>query len=624
MPIPSSQQKQEFLPPGQFTIGTNYWASHAGTHMWRDWQPDVVAEDFSRLAAVGLKMLRVFPLWPDFQPIHYLRGIHGNPREILHGEQHLPTNPEGVSDGVALIMLDRFRILLDLAEQNGLTVVVGLITGWMSGRLFVPPALEGLNPITDPLSILWQTRMATRLVREFRDHRAIVAWDLGNECNCMGTANREQAWVWTATLTGAIRSADPERPLISGMHALPVDPTGAWAIRDQAELTDVLTTHPYPLWTPHCDQDRIDSLRPVLHASAETRLYGDIGGRPAFAEEIGTMGPMIANEAAAAAFARASLFSLWAHDCRAALWWCAFDQGHLTYPPYDWLACETELGLLRADGSPKPAVREISAMHRAVQELPFASLPPRIIEALCLLTPGQDSWGVGQSAFLLAKQAGFDLCFAYADTALPKSNLYLLPSLKGLVALSRRCTKELMERVRDGATLYLSLDDAFVADFEELTGLEIVARRRRREPLSVRFDGVAPSLTWESSPNIQFLVAPTRAEVLGHEANGNPLFTRSSYGKGTVYFLGFPLEAELSFLPGVFQEGAPIWQLYRTLAAHVLSARVLTKSHPLIGITEHPLSDQERIAVLINYDNNTITEEISVASGWSVVSGLSR
>jgi hypothetical protein len=613
----TARNGQDFLPAGRFTVGANYWASHAGMHMWRDWRPDVVREDLARLADAGLQVLRVFPLWPDFQPIYQLRTGNGRPHEFRHGEDPLPLLPgNGIADGVAPVMLDRFRTLADLADAQGLTLIIGLITGWMSGRLFVPAGLEGLNPITDPLSLMWQTRLATRLVRDFRDHPAIVAWDLGNECNVMGEATRAQAWVWTATLTGAIRGADPTRPVVSGMHSLTADPAAPWTIRDQAELTDVLTTHPYPLWTPHCDQDVLDSLRPALHAAAETRLYADIGGRPAFAEEIGMMGPMVADEETAAAFARASLFSLWAHDCRAALWWCACDQGHLTHPPYDWQACETELGLLRRDGTPKPALHEIGAMRSAVQALPFSTLPPRRVEAVCVLTPGQDSWGVGQSAFLLAKQAGFELSFAFADSPLPASDLYLLPSLTGLSALTRRQSQALTDRVHAGATLYVSLEDAFLAEFEALTGLLVRARHQRSCPLTARFEAATPGLTWESSPSLRYELTPTRAEVLGVEADGNPLFTRADCGRGRVYFLGFPLEAEMSIRPGIFQDGPAMWRLYQQVAADALAGRALRKSSPQVGITEHPVSDRERIAVLINYTRETIHEEIALAPGW--------
>jgi len=85
-------------------------------------------------------------------------------------------------------MLDRFAEFCALAEKHRLTLVIGLVTGWMSGRLFVPPALEGLNPIGNPTSIAWQVKFVSAFVGEFRKAPAIGAWDLGNECNCMGEA----------------------------------------------------------------------------------------------------------------------------------------------------------------------------------------------------------------------------------------------------------------------------------------------------------------------------------------------------------------------------------------------------------------------------------------------------
>ena len=59
-------------------------------------------------------------------------------------------------------------------------LIVGLVTGWMSGRWFVPPAIEGRNVLTDPMAIMWQVRMVRHLVRTFKDAPALLAWDLGN------------------------------------------------------------------------------------------------------------------------------------------------------------------------------------------------------------------------------------------------------------------------------------------------------------------------------------------------------------------------------------------------------------------------------------------------------------
>ncbi len=410
--------------------------------MWRNWDERVVESDLAQLAREGLEVLRVFPLWSDFQPITLLRGFEGRRIEFRHGEDPLPEG-QIFQDGVSEEMLDRLKFLAEVASREGLDLVVGLVTGWMSGRLFVPPGLEGLNPLTDPASIIWQVRFVKTLVSRLAKQSAIKAWDLGNECNCLGPATREQAWVWAATLTHAIRSADASRPVISGMHSLGADPQSTWSIRDQGEITDILTTHPYPLFTPHCHREKLSSFRPMLHATAETCLYSDLSGKPTFVEEFGNLGPMICGEDETARYLPASLASLWAHDARGAFWWCAFDQLALEQAPYDWIAMERELGLIREDRSAKPVLRAMQSFRRALEQVACKNLPARRIDAVCILTPGQDQWGAAFSSFLLAKQAGFDLRFHYADRTLPKARLYLLPSLQGLSCLSRRREREL-------------------------------------------------------------------------------------------------------------------------------------------------------------------------------------
>ncbi|MCX6992985.1 MAG: beta-mannanase, partial [Kiritimatiellaeota bacterium] len=321
----------EWLQPGRFVVGCNYWAAHAGTRMWADWRPDVVKQDLRRLRQGGLQVLRVFPLWPDFQPLTLLRTGSGVPFEFRHAEAPLPDDPCGQA-GMSAVMMERFAALLDMLSAQNLRCIVGLLTGWMSGRLFVPPAFDGLNVLTDPTVLRWEVRFVRHFVGAFKDHPAILAWDLGNECNCMGSASHDQAYTWAALITQTIRAADATHPVVSGMHSLL--PAGNWSLFDQGELTDVLTTHPYPVFTPHCDQDPLNTVRTILHGTAESRFYADLGGKPCLCEEIGSLGPMIASEKIAADFVRTALFSLWANDCHGLLWWCASDQMHLEHAPY--------------------------------------------------------------------------------------------------------------------------------------------------------------------------------------------------------------------------------------------------------------------------------------------------
>jgi hypothetical protein len=52
-----------------------------------------------------------------------------------------------------------------------------------------------------------------------------------------------------------------------------------------SKLTDLLTTHPYPTFTPHCGQDPVNTIRGILHGTAESRFYADIGCKPCLCEE---------------------------------------------------------------------------------------------------------------------------------------------------------------------------------------------------------------------------------------------------------------------------------------------------------------------------------------------------
>ena len=60
-----------------FYTGCNYWASNAGMYMWRRWDPKAVEKDIAELSRNGVNIMRVFPLWPDFQPLTRMLGGGG-------------------------------------------------------------------------------------------------------------------------------------------------------------------------------------------------------------------------------------------------------------------------------------------------------------------------------------------------------------------------------------------------------------------------------------------------------------------------------------------------------------------------------------------------------------------
>ncbi len=76
-----------------YLVGCNYWASHAGTEIWARWSEETVDRDFAELKKYGVRTLRVFPNWRDFQPIHLLRAGGGEPREYRNTAKRRSKRP---------------------------------------------------------------------------------------------------------------------------------------------------------------------------------------------------------------------------------------------------------------------------------------------------------------------------------------------------------------------------------------------------------------------------------------------------------------------------------------------------------------------------------------------------
>ncbi len=602
-------ENQKIFDSGRFFVGCNYWASHAGTNMWHDWNAEVVEDDLKRLSEAKITVLRMFPLWSDFQPLRMHRSGGSQERELRLGEEPLPFTEAGRA-GVDIVMADRFEVFCDLAAKYGIKLVVGLVTGWMSGRMYMPEAFAGRGLINDPMVVRWQIRFVRYMVRRFKNHPAIGAWDLGNECNCMQGVSRDGAYVWVNAITSAIKGEDTEHPVVSGMHSLL--PNGAWTPEDQGELLDILCTHPYPIFTPHCDTDPINEMKTILHSTAQSVLYASLGGKPCFVEEAGTLGPMIADEDVAADYIRAASFSAWAHDLRGFVWWCANEQSALAHTPYDWCAVERELGLFRLDKSPKPVAGSMREIAEFADSFEYGKLPPMLTDAVCVLTDGQDVWAAAFGSFMLAKQAGLDITFAWCDDSIPDAKAYLLPALTGNQSIERHVLNGLLEKVSEGAALYLSLNNALLSPFAELTGVKVKTRSRRISEDVVTLDGSSFRF-WN---DFKFVFENVDAEVLACDQDGRPAFTVKQYGKGKIYFMAFPIELDASCKPSVISgpRALPLYSFYEKLGMRN-PEKTASVDTPFVGLTEHIVNDNERIITLTNYTPEDRTAAVSLG-GW--------
>lgn len=590
----------------EFMVGCNYWASHAGTEMWRNWDEKAVREDLEVLAKNGVEYLRVFPNWRDFQPVWPLYDGREFIREYRVHEDKLPENKYFIDE----TMMQRFRLFCDIAEEYNMKLIVGILTGFMSGRTFIPPALYGKNLFTDPVALRFEMKFIEGFVQGLKHKKAIFAWNPGNECNNLSkTEDYNVAEAWLGIICNAIKANDPSRMVISGMHGLSLE--GTWRIDAQAAYTDMLTTHPYPYFVAHCTKDNFSQMRTLLHATCETKYYADISEKPCLVEEIGNLGNMMCDEETAAGFLKVNMFSNWAHGSKGVIWWCANDQMMLETPPYCWNMCEVELGLLGEGRREKPLIREMKKFSEFVKNVDF-ELPKAHEDGICLVTDGQDQWGAAYMTTLLAKMAKVNLKYAYAANGIPDAEVYLLPSVASLRMMPSYIYKELKRKISEGATLYLSVNNPIISEFEDLTGLRIKDSRTCYDSGSFEFNGKKMTYT----KGRQFLLEETRANVLCRDEKQNPIVTECEYGKGKVYFVNFPMETRLLDIPDAHK--TDYHEIYRMIFKEKISSHIADSNVKCIGITEHYESEKNAYIVLVNYSGDDVETNLRLKDGYVI------
>ncbi len=350
----------------EFSIGVNYWDSATGTDMWRKWQPDVVKADLKAMQENGVKVMRVFPNWRDFQPVQKLYKYHMNFKEYADYDEQPIADPYFIDKN----QIAHFREFAAMAQDCGIELIVSLLTGWMSGRMFVPRALEGKNVLTDPEALYFTEKYVRGLVRYLKDIPNIIAWDLGNECNCMGdVSSRFEAANWISLVHHSILVEDNSRPIGSGMHSLDCQDNSLWHIEDQSVM-DFVTTHPYPSPTIYNDVEPYDKIRGSFMPTAQTVYYSDVAGKPCMLQEQGTFSQLIGNDDMGGDFLRINLLSTWANGGIGYLWWCGMEHLNLKNAPYNWNAVERQLGLVDVNREAKPVAKAMKLLSESLIDIP--------------------------------------------------------------------------------------------------------------------------------------------------------------------------------------------------------------------------------------------------------------
>ena len=581
---------------GNFLLGCNYWASNAGMRMWEMFDAAVLERDFQLLSKCGVDTIRVFPTWNAFQPIEDTKIKWSKFRYRINDQ---PLQTQG---GLDAKQMQNFSVMLTLAEKYQLKVIVALITGWMSGGMFVPPFLQGEDLIASPKALVWECRFIREFVQAFKDSNVIIAWEPGNECNAMSfDTTEDQNELWLSAITSAIREADATRPVYAGMHSL--TSTGAWNLFQTGYYTDIQTTHPYPAFTMYCNNEPMTCMRAALHAAAESTYYSGIAKQPCLVEEIGTLGPIRLNEELEAEYFEKALVTAYQFGTTGFLWWCAFDQDRFDFAPYDVIAMEQNLGLFKFDGSAKPISKMMKKVKAQLKEI--GALPPPNKHALVILTNSQDEWAVAYGSFMMAVQEGYAVDFAYESQEFGEYDYYILPCLVGSNGLPKRQLERLLEKIKRGAKLLITYHSGYIGRFEELTGLKSCGYEITNRTTNILLDGK----TIEIPSIINLHTKAVTAEVLSGERD-KTLFTKNAFGEGEIYFLNAPIELEYS--KAHYPEELGYTAVYKAFFGKTNNFRLLSDK---VVATEHKFSNNKTGVFITNFSGqNEVAYTLSCGS----------
>jgi len=382
----------------RFSLGINYWPRRSAMAMWQRFDPGEIAEDFARIAALGLDTVRFFLRWSDFQP---------------------------QPDRIDAAMLARLEALVDLAARAGLRTMPTLFCGHMSGVNWLPEwALDrsapagrfrtltehgeagcGIGDFYRGALLEAQLVFARAAGERLKAHPAVMAWDLGNEfSNLREPASERDAADWSRRLCDALE----ERSAIvvtAGTHGEDLTLDRKLRLSSLCAPYAFACMHGYSVYSALA-RGRLDvEVVPFLAALAagfarKPVLFSEFGnptcppGKRSPFERVALPGepplPAISSddtERAAhaclsedemATYARNVLDRLHAQGRLGAYWWCWADYAAelADQPPFDRAPHELSFGIIRSDGSAKPvagALQRFAAERRTVLSTPAAA-----------------------------------------------------------------------------------------------------------------------------------------------------------------------------------------------------------------------------------------------------------
>ncbi|MFJ3905017.1 glycosyl hydrolase [Streptomyces sp. NPDC090025] len=340
-------------------FGVNYTPSQGWFHHWLDYDPGAVRADLDGIAELGLDHIRVFPLWPYFQPNRSL------------------IRPRAVEDLVDLV---------DAAAERGLDVNVDGLQGHLSSFDFLPAwtrTWHRRNLFTDPDVIEGQAAYLRTLAAALADRPTFLGMTLGNEINQFsGDPHPDpdritpgEAEEWLRRMLAACAEGAPGRLHLHAAY------DAAWYLDGHpftpghaARLGAATAVHSW-VFNGTAQRYGTDSVAVAQHAAYLVELskaWADDPHRPVWLQEVGAPAPHVPPERAAEFTRTTVAAALDCPDLWGITWWCSHD---VSRDLADFPELEYGLGLLTSDRTVKPAGRALADAVAEARARPVPAAP---------------------------------------------------------------------------------------------------------------------------------------------------------------------------------------------------------------------------------------------------------
>lgn len=525
-----------------YLSGVNYVVSDG----WMINLPNLSAEkmdaDMAALESIGVNHIRFFPMWQLTQP---------------------------TIDKLDEKVMKKLDLLIESAGKHHISIQLAPITGFMSGAAFLPPWAVG-DVFRDQKIIDGQKYLCKTIAERYKNNPAVLGYDFGNELNVLidKVGDKEgkpyvaaETLNWMNQIYPSFKNASPNQLVTNGIGT---GYNSKFDIRNMNQTVDYFAPHSYPYFHGTINLDPWFGQRTTYSANFIATWCGMMG-KPVVIQEIGCSEAWVP-PAKLGAYIRLNYLSNWADGAAGFLWWGSHNIDTifrvkskdmilpLSSPSFakgKFDRLEYNLGLFDNNNHPKEYASSFLQCVRTVEKLGLSWTD--LLPVCYIIIPGNISFESAMheyiTAYVLAKQAHFDVKMCYEGTPIPNdAQAVFIPGLK-LTGKARDIVQEYLVK---GGKVYQSFENDFGTAIHP--GKEIIvnnpslivcqptgmmeAMQRMSIPASISFRET--SYTAPAEPIVSYL-KDFRQYVPVKEG----IYYSQPVGKGTFYYFSGKLEKGL-------------------------------------------------------------------------------